>query len=107
MRGTRPRYSLPAALRAILRSILVKGYEQTILAAFAADGRQLEAPHAAHCENICSVGGLVGGLQRQVVDLHTARGDIFFGTGPAAGDRAGALNAIGRLTVLLPKGGLP
>ena len=36
-----------------------------------------------------------------------ARGDIFFGTGPAAGDRAGALNAIGRLTVLLPKGGLP
>ncbi len=33
-----------------------------------------------------------------------ARGDIFFGTGPAAGDRAGALKAIGRLTVLLPKG---
>ena len=39
-----PVIPLPAALRAILRSILVKGYEQTILAALAADGRQLEAP---------------------------------------------------------------
>ena len=55
---------LPARRRCgrLCRSILVKGYEQTILAAFAADGRQLEAPHAAHCENICGVGGLVGGL---------------------------------------------
>lgn len=33
-----------------------------------------------------------------------ARGDIFFGTGAAAGERAGALKTIGRLTVLLPKG---
>lgn len=32
-----------------------------------------------------------------------ARGDIFFGTGAAAGERAGALKTSGRLTVLLPK----
>ena len=60
-----------------MRSVLVKGYEQAVLAAFSADGRQLEAPHAPHREDILGVGGLVGGLQRQVVDLHTARGDIF------------------------------
>ena len=33
-----------------------------------------------------------------------ARGDIFFGTGAAAGELAGALKARGRMTVLLPKG---
>ena len=32
-----------------------------------------------------------------------ARGDIFFGTGTKAGLQAGALKAMGRLTVLLPK----
>ena len=31
------------------------------------------------------------------------RGDIYFGTGPAAGDRAGTMNAPGRLWVLLPR----
>lgn len=33
-----------------------------------------------------------------------ARGDVFFGTGAAAGEQAGALKARGRMTVLLPKG---
>ena len=32
------------------------------------------------------------------------RGDIFFSTGPAAGDIAGRMNAEGRYFVLLPKG---
>jgi membrane-bound lytic murein transglycosylase A len=31
------------------------------------------------------------------------RGDIYFGTGPAAGERAGTMNAPGRLWVLLPR----
>lgn len=31
------------------------------------------------------------------------RGDIYFGTGPEAGDRAGTMNAPGRLWVLLPR----
>jgi membrane-bound lytic murein transglycosylase A len=31
------------------------------------------------------------------------RGDIFFGTGPQAGERAGTMNAPGRLWVLLPR----
>lgn len=35
------------------------------------------------------------------------RGDIFFGTGEQAGRRAGALKAVGRLTVLAPKVGTP
>lgn len=33
-----------------------------------------------------------------------ARGDIFFGTGAVAGQRAGALKTFGRMTVLLPRG---
>ncbi len=33
-----------------------------------------------------------------------ARGDVFFGTGMAAGERAGALKTFGRMTILLPKG---
>ena len=31
------------------------------------------------------------------------RGDIYFGTGPEAGERAGTMNAPGRLWVLLPR----
>lgn len=33
-----------------------------------------------------------------------ARGDIYFGSGPVAGDGAGALKTMGQLTVLRPKG---
>lgn len=36
-----------------------------------------------------------------------ARGDIFFGSGDAAGEIAGAMRAGGRFFVLLPKGGVP
>lgn len=36
-----------------------------------------------------------------------ARGDIFFGSGAAAGDIAGAMQATGRFIVLLPRGGGP
>lgn len=32
------------------------------------------------------------------------RGDLYFGTGPEAGERAGTMNAPGRLWVFLPKG---
>ena len=31
------------------------------------------------------------------------RGDLYFGTGPEAGERAGTMNAPGRLWVFLPK----
>ena len=33
-----------------------------------------------------------------------ARGDIYFGSGRGAGERAGALKTMGRLTVLRPRG---
>ena len=33
-----------------------------------------------------------------------ARGDIFFGSGDAAGEIAGAMRAPGRFVVLLPRG---
>ncbi len=36
--------------------------------------------------------------------LGPARGDIFFGSGDAAGDIAGAMQASGRFVVLIPRG---
>ena len=66
MRGFTPRYSRPAAFRGqIMRSVLIKGYKQAVLAAFAADGRQPEAAHTPHRKDILGIGGFVGGLQRQ------------------------------------------
>ena len=79
MQGAVPCYSRPAACGQIMRSILVKGYEQAVLATFAANGRQLKAPHTPHGEDILSVGGLVGSLQRQIVYLHPASRDILRG----------------------------
>ena len=36
-----------------------------------------------------------------------ARGDIFFGSGEAAGAVAGAMNAGGRFVILVPRGKAP
>ncbi len=43
------------------------------------------------------------GQQRTGAIKGAVRGDLYFGTGPDAGSRAGTMNAPGRLWVLLPR----
>jgi membrane-bound lytic murein transglycosylase A len=88
----------------VLGSTGTLGANLTPLASLAIDARMnaLGAPFFVAAEGADPVHGLLIGQDTGGAIKGAVRGDIFFGFGPEAEERAGHMNAPGRLFVLLP-----